>query len=224
MPLHPPVDPVKRSPSGLRWRLTAGLTARSRQRRFDLFMAEIAPRETDTILDVGVIHTTWRSSNFLEARYPWPERITAVGLEPMPDFVRTHPAVTFVTADGRALPFENDAFAIGFSNAVVEHVGTRDEQRRFIEELVRTCRRTFIATPNARFPIDPHTLLPFVHWLPRRFRDPVLRSLGQGRWADERELNPLDSRTLLALFPPGTRVRLVRQRVAGLTTVLDRHR
>ena len=48
----------------------------------------------------------------------------------------------------------------------------------------------------------------------------ALRRLGQGRWADERELNPVDSRTLLALFPPGIPVRLVRQRVAGLTTVL----
>jgi hypothetical protein len=118
------------------------------------------------------------------------------------------------------LPFEDDAFAIGFSNAVVEHVGTRDDQRRFVAELVRTCRRTFIATPNAGFPLDPHTLLPFVHWLPRRARDRVLRRLGQGRWADELELNPLGARDLLALFPAGTPVRLVRQRVAGLTTVL----
>jgi hypothetical protein len=118
------------------------------------------------------------------------------------------------------LPFADGAFAIGFSNAVVEHVGSRDDQRRFVAELVRTCRRVFIATPNAGFPIDPHTLLPFVHWLPRPYRHWVLRRLGQGRWASEEALHPLSARDLVGLFPAGTSVRLVRQRVAGLTTVL----
>lgn len=218
--MDPSTNAADSSPTGLRWRLTARLTARSRRRRFERFMAELRPGEDDDLLDVGVIDTSWRSSNFLEAWYPWPARITAVGLEPMPDFERSFPAVTFVAADGRALPFADDTFAIGFSNAVVEHVGSGDDQRRFVAELVRTCRRAFIATPNAGFPIDPHTLLPFVHWLPRRYRDPLLRRLGQGRWASEAALHPLSARELLGLFPVGTPVRLVRQRVAGLTTVL----
>jgi hypothetical protein len=183
-------------------------------------MTEIQPTEREDLLDVGVTDTTWRSSNFLEAWYPWPARISAVGLGPMPAFEQSFPAVTFVAADGRALPFADGAFAIGFSNAVVEHVGSRDDQRRFVAELVRTCRRVFIATPNAGFPIDPHTLLPFVHWLPRRYRNWVLRRLGQGRWASEEALHPLSARELVGLFPAGTSVRLVRQRVAGLTTVL----
>jgi len=183
-------------------------------------MAEFRPGEGDAVLDVGVTDTTWRSSNFLESLYPWPARITAVGIGPMPAFERSFPEVTFVPADGRALPFPDKAFAIGFSNAVIEHVGDREDQRRLVAELVRTCRRAFIATPNAGFPIDPHTLLPFVHWLPRRYRDPVLRRLGQGRWASEAALHPLGVREFLGLFPPGTRVRLIRQRVVGLTTVL----
>ena len=183
-------------------------------------MAEMGPTEADTILDVGVTDTTWRSSNFLEARYPSPARITAVGLGPMPAFVQAFPAVTFVTADGRDLPFADGTFDIGFSNAVVEHVGSREDQRLFVAEMVRTCRRSFIATPNAGFPIDPHTLVPFVHWLPRRQRDRLLRALGQGRWAGEDALHPLRARDLLGLYPAGTSVRLVRQRVIGMTTVL----
>jgi hypothetical protein len=123
-------------------------------------------------------------------------------------------------ADGRALPFGDGEFAIGFSNAVIEHVGSRDQQRLFVAELVRTCRRVFIATPNAGFPIDPHTLLPVVHWLPRRYRDWILRHLGQAVWADESMLNPVGARDLGRLCPAGARARLIRQRVAGLTTVL----
>jgi SAM-dependent methyltransferase len=183
-------------------------------------MAEMAPTEGDHVLDVGVTDSVWRSSNFVEALYPWPERITAVGLSHMPEFTRLFPSVTFVEADARALPFADRTFEIGFSNAVIEHVGNRAEQRRFVAEIVRTCRRAFIATPNARFPIDPHTLLPFVHWLPRTIRHPLLRWSGNAKWASEEALNPLDARQLKSLFPAGSRVRIVPQRLLGLTTVL----
>ena len=74
----------------------------------------------------------------MQSQDPWPAQITAVALEAMPTFERIFPEVRVVVADGRSLPFEANSFDIGFSNAVIEHVGSRDEQRRFIEELVRT--------------------------------------------------------------------------------------
>ena len=73
-PLTEPSSPASGTPdelpSGLRWRLTARHTARSRRRRYDLFIREMALGPSDTILDVGVTHTGWRSSNFLEADLP----------------------------------------------------------------------------------------------------------------------------------------------------------
>jgi hypothetical protein len=183
-------------------------------------MTHMEPRPDESILDVGIIDTAWRSSNPLEARYPYPSRITAVSLEDAPSFRAEHPDVTVVIADGRALPFPDDAFDIGFSNAVVEHVGSREDQRRFVTELVRTCRRVMIATPNAAFPIDPHTLLPFVHWLPRGPRHRLLQVTGNSGWASEEILNPLTAGQLRSLFPRGVAVRIERQRIIGLTTVL----
>ena len=208
------------APSGLRWRLTGRMTRRSRQARLALFLASMRPEPADTILDVGVIDTGWRASNFLENGYPWPERITAVGLEEMPTFQSLFPSVRFVVADGRRLPFEDRSFDVGFSNAVIEHVGNRNEQRRFVSEMLRTCGRVFISTPDARFPIDPHTLLPFIHWLPVRFRYPLLRWTGNAEWADEAMLNPLSAKDSTSMFPKSSRPRLHRQRLFGLTTVL----
>ena len=184
------------------------------------FVRSVQPKPTDLVLDVGVTNSAWRSGNFFESQYPWPEQITAVALEPMPIFEATFPEVRLVVADGRDLPFEPRSFDIGFSNAVIEHVGSRDEQRRFVEELVRTCRTVFVATPNAAFPVDPHTLLPFVHWLPRRLRNPLLRWSGNGRWASEAALNPVGAGTLRSFFPADCQVEIKKQRVLGLTTVL----
>lgn len=207
-------------PAGLRWRLTSRFTARSRRQRFDRFMQLMSPSSADLVLDVGVTDTAWRSSNPLEAAYPWLERITAVGLDQMPTFQKLFPAVKFVVADGRRLPFADGAFDVGFSNAVIEHVGNLADQRQFVSELLRTCRRVFISTPNAHFPIDPHTLLPFVHWLPRNVRHPILRATGNGRWASESALRPISPGELRSMFPPEARVRIVRQRFLGLTTVM----
>jgi len=65
-----------------------------------------------------------------------------------------------------------------------------------------------------------HTLLPFAHWLPRRWWHALLRATGNERWASEQMLNPLTARDLLDLFPPEIKVRIERQRLLGLTTVL----
>lgn len=207
-------------PDGLRWRLTAPLTRRSRRARFDLFMDVMKPRPTETVLDVGVTDTDWRDGNFFESRYQWPGQITAVAPRPMPAFSRGHSDVTFVIGDGRQLPFPDSSFDIGFSNAVIEHVGSREDQRRFIAEMTRVCRRVFVCTPNAAFPVDPHTLLPFVHWLPRKPRDRALRLLGNGHWAGQDTLNPLTARQLLELFPARAGARLISQRMFFLTSVL----
>ncbi len=202
------------------WQATAKATSRSRGDRFELFMREMKPADTDRVLDIGVTNATTRSSNFLEAGYPWPHNIVAVAPTPVPDFRRTFPGVALEVADGRDLPFADGSFDIGFSNAVIEHVGSREDQRRFVAEITRTCRRAFICTPNSRFPVDPHTLLPFVHWLPRPSRHALLKVTGNRHWASEETLNPLSARSFLALFPAGVSVRLVRQRMAGMTSVL----
>ncbi len=207
-------------PGGWAWRATTAATAKSRAKRYDLFLELMDPRPNETILDVGITDSAWRSGNPLELNYPHRERITAVSIEEPHEFARTFPDIKVVVADGRDLPFPDDTFDIGFSNAVVEHVGDREQQRRFVHELVRTCRRTMIATPNAVFPIDPHTLLPFVHWLPRRLRHPILRRTGNAKWASEDALNPVTARRLRGLFPDDVDVRIERQRVLGLTTVL----
>jgi SAM-dependent methyltransferase len=205
---------------GLRWRLTGWVTRRSRAARYRRFLDVMTPTAEMTLLDVGVTASPWRDGNFLEARYPWPNRIVAVSNNPMPSFADHFPQIRFVEADGRALPFPDGSFDIGFSNAVVEHVGSREQQAQFVSELLRVSRRVFISTPNRRHPIDPHTLLPFAHWLPRPRWEWVLRRTNNAQWIGVGRLNPLSEREFLAMFPAASRPRLLRQRLLGLTSVL----
>jgi methyltransferase family protein len=183
-------------------RAASRVSMRSRERKLKLFLELLQPGPSTTVVDVGVTDAPFgagSTDNFFEARYPWPEQITGVGRTELDRFAAAFPSVRAVRADGRALPFADGEFDLGFSNAVIEHVaGGRDGQRRFIHELCRVARRVFVTTPNRFFPVEVHTLLPFVHWLPQRARarvipfDDVLDLLGPG--------------DLAALFPYSVRV------------------
>ncbi len=70
-------------------------------------------------------------------------------------------------ADGRDLPLEDASIDFAHSSAVIEHVGSRDMQVRFLCELWRVARKgIFVTTPNRWFPVEFQTVLPFLHWLP----------------------------------------------------------
>ena len=183
----------------------------------ELFLGAIQPTAETRVVDVGVGDTGFAtepgvaaSHNFFEGMYPWPDRITAVSDVPLPHFAEKFPQVETVTADGRELPFADGAFDVAFSNAVVEHVGGREDQRRFVHELCRVARRAFVSTPNRWFPIETHTLVPFVHWLPRRPRERIFSALRRERW---RGVELLGARELLGLFPETVETRLLEARI-----------
>ncbi len=181
--------------------LAASVSLRSRERKLRMFLDLYEPGPETTVLDVGVTDAPFgegSTDNFFEARYPWPERITAVGPTGLERFSAAFPDVRVVRSDGRELPFADGAFDLAFSNAVVEHVdGGREGQRRFVRELCRVARQVFVTTPNRLFPLDPHTLLPFVHWLPQ---GPVRERLLRARGFDD-VLDPLGPSALAGLFP-----------------------
>ena len=201
--------------------MLGGLAARAshwnRRHKLALFMETIEPGPQTRIVDVGVGDTGFgtepglaSSHNFFEALYPWPERITAVSDVPLPNFAEQFPQVQCVTASGTELPFEDNAFDVAFSNAVVEHVGGGADQRRFVAELCRVAPRVFLSTPNRWFPVETHTLIPFVHWLPRPAADRAFAALRQDDWKCVRLLSKSE---LLALFPQSAETRVVESRI-----------
>jgi hypothetical protein len=77
-------------------------------------------------------------------------------------------------------------------------------QQAFVREALRVGRRVFLTTPNRWFPIELHTRLPLVHWLPKPLAARAY-DLARMPWAKENHLlGPADLR---ALFPVPVRVR-----------------
>jgi hypothetical protein len=165
---------------------------------FEIFINCMNLEETDAILDIGATSDrNYDHSNYFEAWYPHKSRVTAVGIDNAAWVELEYPGVRFIKADGRDLPFANNTFDFVHSSAVLEHVGSRNQQARFLREAWRVARKgVFVTTPNRRYPVEFHTVLPLIHWLPVSLYRKMLLALGYGFFADQNNLNLLSGGSL----------------------------
>ena len=79
------------------------------------------------------------------------------------------------------------------SSATIEHVGNLASQIQKVKNMISLSRKYIvITTPNRFFPIEVHTKLPLIHWLPKKTFRKVLLWLGMTYFAKEKNLNLLD--------------------------------
>ncbi|CAN5369945.1 hypothetical protein BH10CYA1_BH10CYA1_19970 [soil metagenome] len=186
-----------------------------RTRQFGNLMKVISPQAEWKILDVGVTATQNKATNFFERLYPFRQNLTAVGLDDASYLEQWYPGLKFVQADAMSLPFPDQSFELAVSFAVIEHVGSRARQRAFVQELSRVSKSFYITTPNRWYPIEFHTVMPFIHWLPADLFRKILKMLNREFYASEETLNLLSEKELLALVPPGFSVTKMHSRFFG---------
>ncbi len=114
-----------------------------------------------------------------------------------------------LVADGCNTGLPDKSFDVVFSNSVIEHVGNFDRQKQFAAECIRCGYGYYVQTPNRWFPVDPHTLMPFIHWLPKKYflrmmyLTPrfLLSSPNESEMEDFKNLRMLTKREMKKLFP-----------------------
>lgn len=133
--------------------------------------------------------------------------ITLVNLREVP--VSDSKRFTAVQADACDLHnvFDDVSFDLAFSNSVIEHVGDDQRQECFAGEIRRLAQAYWVQTPGNRFPVEPHTGVPFYFRLPRGLRNALIR-----RWQREciagfgevvQACRVLSRRRMMELFPDG---------------------
>ena len=185
-------------------------------------MDVLRPDREMRVLDVGVTSDSAQpESNYFEKLYPYPDRITCVGTEDGSHLEREYPGLKYSQVlPGQSLPFATKEFDIVFSNAVIEHVGSRRSQAEFAREACRVGKKFFITTPNRWFPIEHHTGLPLIHFFPAKIYRALIRRTRYEYWSSEETLNLLTVRQFVNLFPPAIEVRVEKARVFGVTSNL----
>lgn len=167
------------------------------------------------VLDIGGTPSIWELAGSMG--YPIP-RVTLLNLGKPGDLP---PWADWIDADARAIPFPARSFDLAFSNSVIEHLGTLENQAAMAREVARVARAYWVQTPDIRFPFEPHYLAPFVHWVPRKYRHlaahltpwaMIVRPTSaeiRDRIAEIRLLSAVEMR---ALFPDA---RLITERFSG---------
>jgi SAM-dependent methyltransferase len=145
------------------------LSLASRARKLELFNQIMKPAMEMKLLDVGAqINPDSHKEHQLIDTYPWKHNFAVVNIsqDHITAIKKRYPEVEAVVCDACELPWADKSFDVVFSNAVIEHLGSFERQKRMAAEIMRVGKRWFVTTPNRWFPFEFHMRLPLVTWLP----------------------------------------------------------
>lgn len=151
------------------------LSHQMRTKRFAFFSSCMAqlPKPI-TILDIGGTMAYWEAMQFKEEGV----KIILLNLSPAEQLPAPFEAIQ---GDATALTqFADQSIDIVFSNSVIEHLFTWENQQKMAKEVARVGKNYFIQSPNYWFPIEPHWVFPFFQYLPKAVRIWMTQHLSLG--------------------------------------------
>jgi Methyltransferase domain len=178
-----------------------------RSKRFRLFeeLCSSLPKPL-TIIDIGGTVDFWAQRRWADNN---DVHITLVNLHQEP---QRYANITPVVGDASNLhEFARRSFDVAFSNSVIEHLFTFENQAAMAREIQRVATAYWIQTPNYWFPIEPHFHVPGWQWMPIWLRVEIIRRYTcgwRGRTPDPKqalivvsEVNLMTKSQLRRIFP-----------------------
>jgi hypothetical protein len=173
------------------------------------------------IIDIGGTKTYWKiiPTDFLTEHKVHISIVNLPSNKPIPE---KDNIFSFHVGDGcNLIKFADNSFHIAHSNSVIEHVGDESKRIMFANEIKRVAETYYLQTPNYWFPIEPHFVTPFFHWLPLQIRTKMLLHFDLGWFKKAKTYDEarravescylLTKKELKALFPEAT---LYKEKVA----------
>ena len=201
------------------WRLSAD----ARRKRSEFFRSQFDIDENTRLLDLGSENGS-NIFNVLQNTKHRPENIFIADIDErlLKEGRRLYGFNEVLIDESGRLPFEDNSFDIVYCSSVIEHVTVpkselwkyKDDkefkhdswarQVVFAKEIRRLGKQYFVQTPSKSFPIESHTWLPFVGYLPRRYFLPTLK-FSNRFWvkAADPDFNLLGKDDMKKLFPKG---------------------
>ncbi|GMV78687.1 MAG: hypothetical protein AMXMBFR79_18170 [Chitinophagaceae bacterium] len=121
------------------------------------------------IIDVGGTAFNWK---FINAK----PSIIIVNLSVTANYDDSMKNLTFEVGDGTKLQYKEKQFDIAYSNSVIEHLFTHENQKLFAKEIERVGKTYFVQTPAKEFFFEPHLLTPFIHWFPINIQRKLMKN------------------------------------------------
>ena len=174
------------------------ITLNARNEFFNIFLSNNNYSKYKTVIDIGSTPSTDKEqNNFLENTKD-NQFVTCLSNQDCRILQKKYKNIkNIIICDAKNTMLENDSFEIVHSNATIEHMGSFENQVSFVREMLRISKESvFIQTPNRFHPIDFHTILPFIHWLPKKIHRKILKFLKKDFYSKEENLNLLTAKEL----------------------------
>lgn len=172
-----------------------------RKQRFqyfeDLFHSNFKGKFPVRILDIGGMVHFWKDQSLLKSG-----KVEIILLNLSREEVQIK-GLSSIAGDATDLSqFKDGNFDLVFSNSVIEHLYTWENQQKMAREAIRVGKKYFIQTPNRHFFLEAHYALPFAQYLPKKLTYFLLTKtrLSRGsKWDQKDAQQYLDEIRLLTL-------------------------
>jgi 2-polyprenyl-3-methyl-5-hydroxy-6-metoxy-1,4-benzoquinol methylase len=174
------------------------ITLNARNEFFNLFIVNNNYSKYKSIIDIGSTPSIDKEQNIFLEKTNDNQNVTCLSNQDCRILQKKYKNIkNVIISDAKNTMLENDSFQIVHSNATIEHVGSFENQITFVKEMLRISKESvFIQTPNRLYPIDFHTILPFIHWLPKKTHRKILKFLNMDFYSKEENLNLLTAKEL----------------------------
>jgi hypothetical protein len=178
------------------------ITLNARNDFFNLFLINNNYSKYKSVIDIGSTPSIDKEQNTFLENIKDNQNVTCLSNQDCRILLKKYKNIKNVLiGDARNTILEKDSFDIVHSNATIEHVGSFENQVSFVREMIKISKESvFIQTPNRFYPIDFHTILPFIHWLPKKIHRKILSLIGLQYLGKEENLNLLNTNNLIDMM------------------------
>ena len=165
---------------------------------FTVFEDNIVYTKDTKVLDIGTTGAITDQDNIFVKKFKYKKNLTCLSDQNLDNLKYIYPEITLIQSDGRNTGLDDNSFDVVHSNATIEHVGTSKDQINFIKECIRVSKKyVFLQTPNKFFPVEFHTKILLLHFLPPSWFRKILKVIGMNFYSDIKNLNLLSEKDLL---------------------------
>ena len=153
------------------------------------------------ILDIGTTVDTSKSSNLIIKNLKNFKSYKSISNQKITSNLFTKKLQKSITQDFSLNELETFRSDVVVSNATIEHVGSDQQQLKMLKNIVKLTKKIFIVvTPNRLHPIEFHSKIPFIHWLPKKIHRKILSVIGMSYLSKEKNMNLLKPINLVNLM------------------------
>ena len=182
-------------------KFTDNIIHKKRLEIISIIKGELENKSLIDILDVGTTQDDSQSSNLIIKNLNNFQKYKSISDQKIKSDFFCKSLEKSITQELSSNEIEEFSSDVVISNATIEHVGSYLEQLKMIENIIKLTKKIFIiVTPNRMHPIEFHSKIPFLHWLPKKLHRKVLSIFGLKYLSREENLNLLKSSDLINMM------------------------